>query len=457
MKRFIYITGTLILLLAAFSSCKVGKKYTRPDLNLPGETIWEADTSSVANIPWESLYKDSVLQNLIHQALENNKDMLIAAARIKEMMATKRISFANQFPEVNAKLNAQKEELDYGGNNRKPDPEYSAKLTLAWELDFWGRLRWASEADIATYMQSVEAQRALQLTIVSEVAAKYYELAALDQELYIVKQTLEARREGVRLANLRYEGGLTSQTAYNQAQVELARTETLVPALERDIEIKENDLSLLLGEYSGDIPRSYSLTYDPLPDTLPVGLPSTLLERRPDIRAAEQDLRAANARVGVAQADMFPWITLTGNLGIESDELSNILKSPAWFVAGDLLQPIFAMGRNRAKVKAAKARYEQEVYSYQKTVLEAFQEVNNAIVSSRKVKEIRRSRASLLDAADNYMHMAQLQYINGIINYIDVLDAQRGLFDARIGFNNAILDEQLAIIYLYKALGGGYK
>jgi len=456
MKRSIYIIGILFLLLTAFSSCKVGKRYARPDLRLPEETVWGADTSSVANIPWESLYKDSVLQSLIHKALENNKDMLIAAAKIKEMVAAKRISFANQFPEVNAKLNAQKEELNYGGHDAKPDPEFSAKLALSWEIDFFGRLRWANEADMALYMKSVEAQRALKLTIVAEVATKYYELAALDQELSIVEQTLEARIEAVHLAKLRYEGGLTSQTAYNQAQVELARTETLLPALQRDIEIKENDLSMLLGEYSHSIPRSYTLSYESLPDTLPMGLSSSLLERRPDIRAAEQQLRAANAKVGVTQADMFPRITLTGNLGIESDELGNLLKSPAWFIAGDLLQPVFAMGRNRARVKVAKAQYEQEVYSYQKTVLEAFQEVNNALVTNRKVKEIRRSRSRLLDAADTYMHMAQLQYINGIINYIDVLDAQRGLFDARIGLNNAVLDEQLSTIYLYKALGGGY-
>ncbi|MDH6533847.1 multidrug efflux RND transporter permease subunit [Parabacteroides sp. 52] len=453
----LYKTGIVILVAVSFSSCKVGKSYNRPELGIPADTVWSADSSSVSDLPWQSLYRDTVLQGLIHQALENNKDMRMAAAKIKEMLATKRISFANQFPEVNAKLNAQKEELNYGGDNRKSSQEFSGKLTLSWELDFWGRLRWASEADIAVYMQSVEAQRALQLTLVAEVATKYYELAALDQELSIVEQTLDARQEAVHLAKLRYEGGLTSQTAYNQAQVELARTETLIPALQRDIQIKENDLSFLLGEYDGTIPRSYTLAYENLPDTLPMGLSSDLLERRPDVRIAEQKLRAANARVGVAQADLFPRIALTGNLGGESNELSNLLKSPAWFIAGDLLQPLFAMGKNRARVKAAKARYEQEVYSYQKSVLEAFREVNNALVTSRKVKEIRRSRTALLDAAGNYMHMAQLQYINGITNYIDVLDAQRGLFDAQIGLNNAVLDEQLAIIRLYKALGGGYE
>ena len=365
------------------------------------------------------------------------------------MIAAKRISFANMLPEVGANIYAQKERLNYGGDDPKPDPEFGAKLTLSWELDLWGNLRWANEATIASYMQTVEGQRALRLTIIAEVAANYYQLCALDQELSIVQQTLDARREGVRLAKLRYEGGLTSETAYNQAQVELARTETLIPSLERQIKIKESDLSMLLGEYTDDIPRGLSLSDQHLPDALPIGLPSSLLERRPDMRQAEFKLRAANAQVGVAQTDLFPKIRLTSNYGFESDELSSILKSPAGFIAGSLLQPIFAMGKNKAKVKAAKARYE-------KSVLGAFKEVNNAIVTVRKVKEIRASRMNLEASASKYLELAQLQYINGVISYMDVLDAQRGLLDAQIGLNNAVLDELLSVVYLYKALGGGF-
>lgn len=454
-----YITIIFVSSLLLLSSCKIGKRYARPDLNLPDkiETYTDTtDTTSVASIPWESLYADDTLKELITKALDNNKDMKIAAAKIKEMMAAKRISFANMLPEVGASLYGQKERLDYGGDNPKPDPEFGAKLTLSWELDLWGNLRWANEAAIASYMQTVEGQRALRLTIVAEVAANYYELCALDQELSIVQQTHEARREGVRLAKLRYEGGLTSETAYNQALVELARTETLIPALERQIKIKESDLSMLLGEYSNDIPRGLSLSDQHLPDALPIGLPSSLLERRPDMRQAEFKLREANARVGVAQTDLFPKIRLTGNYGFESDELGNLLKSPAGFIAGSLLQPIFAMGKNKAKVKVAKARYEQEVYGYEKSVLGAFKEVNNAIITIRKVKEVRVSRANLEATARKYLELAQLQYINGVTSYMDVLDAQRGLLDAQIGLNNAVLDELLSVVYLYKALGGGF-
>ena len=456
-KKFLPFILILAFVLA-FSSCKLGKEYARPDLSLP-ETIDGAttDTASVSDIPWQSLYQDTVLQNLIEQALENNKDMKIAAAKIKEMMAAKRINFSRLFPSLGAALHGETEVTNYGGNeNRSADPEFGAKLRVNWELDLWGNIRWANEADIAAYMQSVEAQRALKLTIIAGVAAGYYELCALDEELAIVRQTLEARREGVRLAKLRYEGGLTSETAYNQALVELARTETLIPDLERQIQIKESDLSLLLGDYSHPIRRGRILAEQHLPNALPAGLPSSLIERRPDIRQAEMALKEANAKVGVAYTDLFPKISLTGAFGFESDDLGNLLKSPYWLPAVDLLQPLFAMGRNKAKLKVAKAQYEQELYSYEKTVIEAFKEVNDAIVSVRKAKEVRQSQAKLEVAARKYLELAQLQYINGVTNYMDVLDAQRELLNAQIGLNSAVCNELLSVVYLYRALGGGY-
>ena len=250
MTKNFYIAAFVVSMLA-FSSCKIGKRYVRPELNLPDriEAYTDTtDTASVENIPWDSLYAVEAFNDLFRKALDNNKDKKIAAAKVKEMIAAKRISFASMLPEVGANIYAQKERLNYGGDNPKPDPEFGAKLTLSWELDLWGNLRWANEAAIASYMENVEGKSAMRLTIIAEVAANYYQLCALDQELSIVQQTLDARREGVRLAKLRYEGGLTSETAYNQAQVELARTATLIPSLERQIKIKESDLSTLLGE-----------------------------------------------------------------------------------------------------------------------------------------------------------------------------------------------------------------
>ena len=456
--RRLFPFAMVVSVLFAFSSCKVGKEYVRPDLNIPDQIGGQPTDSaiSVSDVPWQSLYQDTLLQGLIKRALENNKDMKVAAAKVKEMIAAKRINFSKMFPSVGAMLYAGKEVLNYGGDNRKPDSEYDAKLTLNWELDIWGNLRWANQAGIAAYMQQVEAQRALQLTIIAGIAAGYYELCALDEELSIVRQTLEARREGARLAKLRYEGGLTSETSYNQALVELARTETLIPDLEHKIEVKESDLSLLLGDYTHHIDRRAVGKDEHLPNNLPIGLPSSLLERRPDIRQAEMMLKEANAKVGIAYTNMFPRIALTGNLGFESDELGNFLKSPAWQLAGNLLQPLFAMGQNKAKVKVAKAQYEQSVYKYEKEVIAAFKEVNDAIVGVRKAKEIRISQEKLEQAAEKYLELAKLQYMNGVISYMNVLDAQRELLNAQIGLNTAKCNEQLSIVYLYKALGGGW-
>ena len=448
MKRNYILSLALLARLTA--SCKLGKDYTRPQLNLPSQ-IRGVTTDSLSSelMSWNELYRDTVLQNLIIRTLQYNKDMLISAARVKEVMENRRISRADLFPKIDAKVSGQRE------YDASPDNTYEAKGLLSWELDLWGKLRWGNQAALADYLGTVEGQKALQLTLIAEVAQAYFVLIAMDQELAIVRQTLTAREEGVRLAKLRFEGGLTSETSLKQAQVELARTQTLTPELEKKIRIQENKIALLAGEYPGPAERGRSLDQQQLPALLPVGLPSQILERRPDIREAEYKLRAAHAKVGIAFTSMFPKITLTGHYGLESGDLSDFLKSPYFFLGGELLTPLVNMGKNRAKLRAAKAVEEQEIQAYQKVVLNAFSEVSNALITSEKSREIRRSRQNLEEAARSALDLARLQYINGIINYLDVLDAQRGYFDAQIGLNNAIRDELLAKVELYKVLGGG--
>lgn len=457
MKPIKYILVASITIFI-FISCKIGHTYESPDLkDMPA--TFETSTSAqgiTADIGWSTLYSDPVLTQLIDRALQHNKDMLIATARIKEMIANKRIRFTPLLPEVGIEIAGQREYLNYSGDNPTYDPEVRANMNMAWELDVWGNLRWQNEAGIAQYMQSVEAQRALHLTIVAQVAQAYFELKALDRELLIVKQTLDARQEGVRFAKLRYEGGLTSEIPYSQSLVELARTETLVPELENKIKLKENDLAVLVGEYpSSIIPRGADIDDLKIPDSLPIDIPSSLLRYRPDVQMAEQRLIEYNAQVGTALTDMFPKIRLTGRIGGENNELANFLESPTWFISGLLTGPIFNFGKNKAKHEAAKAAYEQEVYSYEKTVLNVFKEVNNTVSSFEKAKEMHKSQEQLYSSAQSYHKLARLQYINGIINYIDVLDAQRQLFDAEIALNDAILNELTAIVNLYKALGGG--
>lgn len=454
MRKYINI---IIIGVIFLSSCKIGQRYKQPEMkDMPNSfatTGEKVDSITVAEIGWGTLYSDPVLKELINLALENNRDMKVATARIKELVANKRISFANMLPSIGIEGLFQKEALDY---KNSISPKHRGQFTLNWELDIWGNLRWANDASVAQFMQSVEAQRGLKLMIVAQVSQMYFELTALDRKLTIVKQTLVARQEGARLAKLRKEGGLTSEIPYRQSLVELARTETMVPSLENEIKLKENDLAVLVGSFPSTlIPRGMGLSKQILPDNLPVDLPSTLLKRRPDVIEAEQKLIEANAKVGMALTSIFPNVKLTGRYGIEDAHISSVLKNPAWWLSGTLLGPVFNFGKNKATHEAAKAVYEQEVYKYENKILNVFKEVNNAIVTFEKSKEVRKSREKLYESVQSYYELARLQYINGVVNYIDVLDSQRQLFDAEISLNDAILNELTSTVTLYKALGGG--
>lgn len=459
MKNIFHLRPLLLLLAAAalLSSCKLGQRYARPDLALPDSLAPGQDSLSFADVQWRAVYTDSALCGLIDCALQHNKDMRIAAARVKELAAMKRIDFARLFPEAGLRAYAEKEGENYGGGNYNADNELELKLVASWELDLWGNLRWARDKSLSEFVVSVENRRALQMSLVAQVASAYFELVALDNELAIVRQTVEARHESLYLTRLRYEGGLTSEVPYRQAQVELARTATLVPELEKQVTLKENELAFLTGEYPHRLPRAVALEDIPLPEHLPVGLPSTLLERRPDIRRAEQQLRAAHAAVGVAYTNLFPRITMTATLGAENDEFSHFLASPHHLIAASLLQPLFAMGKNRAMLKARKAACEGAAYAYEKAVLSAFKDACNAIADFNKMKEIYDTRRTLEHSSKTTLELAKLQYVNGVIGYMDLLDAQRTYLDAQISFNRAIRDKQLTLVNLYKALGGGWQ
>ena len=309
---------------------------------------------------------------------------------------------------------------------------------------------------MAEFLASVENQRAVRISIIAQVARAYFELVALDNELKIVRQTLNSRAEGVRLAEIRYRGGLTSEIVYQQAKLELARTETLIPDLERQISLKENEISFLTGDYPHSIKRTEDLAAIPMPESLPIGLPSTLLQRRPDIREAEQHLIAANAEVGIALTSMFPSLSLTGQFGAESEVFKDLLKSPFHQIIGNLLSPMFGAGQNIARHKSKKAAYERAKAEYEKAVIGAFRDVHNAITNFNKIKEICKLRDTYEKSSKSTMELAQLQYLNGVIAYLDLLDVQRGYFDAQISLSNAIRDKQIMLVNLYQSLGGGW-
>lgn len=447
----------IAILSSTMSSCKLGHRYTRPDLDMPQQYLEQNyDSLALANMQWWQVYQDTLLQRLISTALEYNKSLLSSEARLREMAARKRLATANLLPQITGDVYDQKEVLNYGGDNKKPDPELGIKFTAKWELDIWGNKRWSREGSIADWLAAKETRNALQLSIICDVAKAYFELVALDHELSMVENTLEARREGVRLAKLRYEGGLTSETSYLQAQVEYARTATHVPVIERNIELKQNEIAYLTGSYPTAIERAKSMGSEQWNDTLAVGLSSQLLERRPDIRAAEQQLISANAAVGVAYTNRFPTLTLTAQGGVESEHLSDLLKSPQHFLQGALSGPVFDFGRKQASYRASQAAYERAVYDYENVVISAFREVSNAITQFNKSKEIYQSMALLRDATRATTVKAQLQYINGVISYLDLLDAQRSYFDAQVSAINAERDRRIALANLYKALGGSW-
>lgn len=442
------------------SSCKLGHAYQKPvmsDMPAMLSISMPVDTLSLGDMDWHRVYPDTMLSALIERTLVGNRDLAIAASRVREYAASRRIATSKLLPEVSGNAYAQKEGLNYGGDKFSPDPEVGLKAQLTWEIDLWGNLRWGRDKAQAEYLATVEGERALRMSLVAAVAQSYFELVSLDNELTIVRQTLAARRENVRLARLRFEGGLTSESPYRQAQVEMERTAARIPVLEEQIDVRQNEIALLSGSFPTLIERASSIDAAALPATLPVGLSSEMLQRRPDIRQAEQQLIAANAAVGVAYTDRFPRLTLTAHGGLESDAFAGFLKSPMYYLGAGLLGPVFDGGRRQAQYRAKQEAYNQQLYSYQKSVLTAFTEARNAIISFNKANDIYASALQLEQSAKSAMTLVQKQYIAGSIAYIDVLDAQRSYFEAQIGLVDAVCHKQLALVTLYKALGGGWQ
>ncbi|HIZ85598.1 MAG TPA: TolC family protein [Candidatus Coprenecus stercoravium] len=437
---------------AAVRKC-VDPQIEIPQTIIPGE---EADSLCLADLEWAEIFSDPLLKDLIGKTLEHNRDMLTASARVRELERLHRVARAEQFPSFRARANMEQENYQYTDADPVKDNEFGLKAAVSWEIDIFGRLRWANRAAMAEYLSSIESQRAMQMTLVAAVATAYFELTALDNELDIVLRTLDTRRESVRQAKLRFDGGLTTEIPYQQAQVEYASTASLVPDLQRDIALKEHEISLLAGEFPSTVERSLLNTHDQFPDLMHVGVPSDLLQRRPDLMAAKQDLKAAMSEVGVAWAERFPRLEISLAAGVENNTFTHFFTGPFWYPIMSLTSPLFAFGKNRANYQASIEAYNQERYQYEQKILEVFKEVNDAVTSYRSAREKVTLMGNLKDASRKYVELALFQYQNGYISYIDVLDAQRSYFNSEIDYSNSVRDEFLAIIDLYKALGGGW-
>jgi multidrug efflux system outer membrane protein len=401
---------------------------------------------------------------LIRTALSGNKDLLIAVERIEEARALYGFTRADLYPRADLAASAGAQGISRNGIPELPsgtdrsDTLYSVSGRVFWELDFFGRIRSATEAQLAQLYATEQSRRAVVLALVADVARAYVELRELDRRVEIAKRTLESRVAYVDLARERFEGGVTSELDLRQAEAEMQRTASAVHDFEGQLHQKENELSALLGRNPGAIPRGRTLEELAIPPAVPPGLPSALLERRPDVREAEEQLASAHARIGEAKALLYPSISLTGAYGWESTELGDLLESPSqsWSISANLLQPIFNAGQNQRRVEVAESQQRQALYAYERSVLIAFREVEDALVGLRQTGLRRGTEGERTTAERKVLDLAEARYRGGVAAYLEVLDAQRSLFDAELDETAARRDELLELIQLYKALGGGW-
>ncbi len=459
MKRIIHII-LIFTAVAVMSGCSGTKNLVPARVDMPETFIPEAtsDSLSIADIAWWEFFTDPTLTKIMTIALENNRDLLKAASKIEQMRELYGISKAEMLPEIGFNVAYSHETNNYSNSGTTRDPEHDLKFPITWEVNLWGSMFHARNAGKARFIASQEDYRAMRMELIAEVATAYIRLLALENELDIVRQTLHTRQESLNQAKLRFEGGLTSETVYQQAKVEYATAAALVPDLELRVASTRNALTLLMGEYPHEILDERTFRFNTsLEDKLPLGVPSDLLKRRPDLRASEQKLKAAMSDVGLSYADRFPSLKIGFTPGFENDGLKNFFKSPFTYVIGSVAGTIFDFGKKKRRYKAAIAVYDQTRYDYEQSVMRAFTEVNTAIVAYRGYKENTRLMIELCEAAEKYVKLARLQYRGGTLNYIDVLDAQRRYFSAQTGVNSALRDEYLALINLYKTLGGGWQ
>jgi outer membrane protein, multidrug efflux system len=466
MKRLL----VALLIAGVTHSYALGQKYQRPQVQTPGvyrgDTATQPDSQTIANLKWFELFKDEKLQNLINDALIHNYDLREAVARIDAARANVGIVRSEQFPTIGASADVINQRQSRSSNFDLPEPikrdrSFGSVLLnlLTFELDIWGRLRKATAAARADLLATEEARRAVITTLVSDVATAYFSLRELDFELDISRRTLSSRQESLRIIKLRQQRGVSTMLEVRQGEELVYDATEVIPALEQSIEQTENFLSYLTGRNPSTIERGLSLTEHQLPPEVPAGLPSDLIERRPDIRSAENSLIAANARIGVAKAAYFPRISLTAFLGFESGQLTNLFRGSrsVWSIVPEVTQPIFTGGRLKSNVRFSQAERDFLLVDYQKTIQGAFREVSDSLIAYQKVREVRTQRVLLVETLRDRSRLSYLRYTGGVSTLLDALDADRNLFEAERSLALARRDELLSVVQLYKALGGGWQ
>jgi multidrug efflux system outer membrane protein len=465
MRKFLALIGVAIAILG--SGCAVGPNYKKPSVNVPGtyrglapEETGKSDSASLGDQKWWEVFQDEKLQSLIRTALQQNYDVRIAGARILQAQAQLGITRADQFPSASAGANISDQRT--ARSSFFPAFERSTgqlNVSAAWDLDFWGKFRRATEAARANLLASESARQEVILTLVANVAASYFQLRALDLELEISRRTLASRQESLRLTTILADHGSTSMLDVRQAEQLVFTAAAEIPSLEQQIEQEENLISILLGRNPDTVARGRALTEQPRPPAVPAGLPSSLLERRPDVREAEQQLIAANAQIGVAKAAYFPQISLSGTAGFQSAALTSLFSGPAgtWDFGATLAQPIFTAGRLRSNVRLAQAQQQASLLFYQQTIQGAFRSVSDALIAYRKTREFRTQEELLFQSAQDAARLSHMRYTGGVTGYLEVLTNETNAFSAELGLVQAQLNELLALVQLYQALGGGWQ
>ena len=456
----------LLPVLTLLAGCTVGPNYKRSTVNVPTDYrgVMPAQPATVASLgseKWWDVYQDPVLTQLIHTALQQNYDVRIAATRVLQAQAQLGIVRANQFPSasVGADIFSQQ---NAKVSNLFPAYEVNAgqlNLSVIWNLDFWGKYRRQTEAARAQMLASEWGQQAVISSLVANVATAYFQLRALDAELEIAKRTLGSRQQSLQLTQVLETHGSASDLDVSQSEQLVYTASESIPDLERQVQQQENLLSILLGENPGSIPRGRALTEQPVPDSVPAGLPSELLERRPDVLEAEANMMAANAQIGVAKAAFFPSIALTGTGGLESNQLSRFISAPseAWLGALSVAQPIFEGGALRSQLKLTRAQYQETVLAYEQTVQSALEQVSNALIASQKDRQFREQQELLVQATERSDRLSLILYKQGGVSYLQVLTNETNYFSAELNLVQAQLNERLALVQLYQALGGGWQ
>jgi outer membrane protein, multidrug efflux system len=463
--------GALVIVAAMFlAGCSVGQKYKRPAVAAPpsfrGDTTTAPDPTSLADLKWFEVFKDPELQELVRKALVNNYDLREAVARVEASRAAVGITRADQLPTITGGAGVTTQRTSANGSFTLPQNFDQSRTfgnvglnLLSFELDIWGRLRSATAAARADLLASEETRKAVVTTLVSDVTTAYFQLLELDGEMEVAKRTLASRESSLELIKNREKFGLASTLEVRQGEQLVQVAAQAIPEIERQQAQTENLIRLLLGETPSAVARSKPLTQQEQPPTLPAGLPSSLLERRPDIRAAEQNLVARNATVNVARAAYFPQISLTGLLGLQSNQLSSLFTGAnrTWQFAPQVAQPIFTGGRLKNNVALAKADQNLALIQYERSIQTAFREVSDALVQHEKLKDVRGRQETLVSTLQDRSRLSYVRYKGGVATLLDALDADRDLFDAEVRLSQLRRDELVSIVQLYRALGGGWQ